>query len=281
MRVRSVVSKAKRKLSVKEPVPYPILKGDYLKNRVAFITGGSSGIGFSIAESFLQNGASVVICGRNEEKLKAAKEKLEKVKADHATVDIMALDISKTEDIDKTVNQFLEKYNKKIDILVNNAGVSRGANIGATKIEDFEGLLKTNLEGTYFISQFFLNYMRENKIKGNILNIASASSLRPANSPYIIAKWGVAGLTKGLAKTGIKDNIVVNGLAPGPTATPMLVKNTSDIYHPTNPSGRYAMPEEIANLATILVSDMGRMIVGDTLYASGGAGVITFDDMGY
>ena len=90
------------------------------------------------------------------------------------------------------------------------------------------------------------------------------------------------GYTLGLAKTLIKHGIVVNGLAPGPTATPMLIKNENpNLSLPNNPSGRYALPEEIANMAVVLTSGIGRMIVGDIVYITGGAGVITFDDINY
>lgn len=276
----SIKRKVKNKISIKKPVGYPVLYGELLKGRTAFITGGSSGIGFAIAESFIRNGANVIICGRNKEKLESAKKKLSRNASAGQVIETVVMDISKTKEIEKELKTFIQER-KSIDILVNNAGVSTGANIGATEVDDYENLMKTNLEGAYFVSQFFLNYMKKNKISGNILNIASASSLRPANSPYILAKWGIAGLTKGLAKTAIKDDIVVNGLAPGPTATPMLAKNAEDISHHTNPSGRFAMPEEIADLATVLVSDLGRLIVGDTLYATGGAGIITYDDMEY
>ena len=85
-----------------------------------------------------------------------------------------------------------------------------------------------------------------------------------------------------MAKKYIKHNIVVNGLAPGPTATPMLLKNeTNNFRLNNNPSGRYALPEEVANFAVILTSQMGRLIVGDIIYITGGAGVITYDDINY
>lgn len=106
--------------------------------------------------------------------------------------------------------------------------------------------------------------MISNQIKGNILNIASSSSLRPANSAYTISKWGIRGLTSGLAKSLAPYGITVNGVAPGPTATPMLLKeDIHNISHPNLPAGRYVLPEEIANMALFLVSDMGRMVVGD------------------
>ena len=280
--VKKFLKKIRRIFSIKEPVSYPTLDGNYLKNKTAFITGGGSGIGFAIARSFVRNGANVIIAGRNESKLIAAVEKLKKEKGNDQSVDLLVIDISDTTSIDNILSNFVKEYETPIDILVNNAGVGNGDDIGKTSIEDFEYLTRINLEGTYFVSQFFLNYMREKKIKGNILNIASSSSLRPANSPYIISKWGILGLTKGLAKKGIQDGIVVNGIAPGPTATAMLKKeNSTDINAPYVPAGRYVLPEEVANLSTILVSDMGRMVIGDTLFVTGGCGTITFDDIEY
>ena len=142
----------------------------------------------------------------------------------------------------------------------------------------------TNLKGTYFLSRVFARYMIKNKIQGNILNIGSSSCLRPAASAYTLTKWGVRGMTLGLAKALIPYGIVVNGIAPGPTSTPMHVHG---IYKPgedltsQTPVGRDATPEEIANFAVVMISGMGRMIVGDMVYMTGGAGLITFDDVSY
>ena len=124
--------------------------------------------------------------------------------------------------------------------------------------------------------------MVKNEIKGNILNIASASSLRPAISPYTISKWGVRGLTLGMAKALAPYGIVVNGLAPGPTATPMLMKDDCDgIEHYGIPNQRYTTPEEVANFSVILVSSLSRSIIGDLIYMTGGAGNLTIDDIEY
>ena len=169
----------------------------------------------------------------------------------------------------------------KIDILVNNAGVL-GASFPNAQEEEYDAVLDTNLKGVFFLSQLIGKYMKENNIHGNILNIASSSSLRPAASAYTISKWGLRGLTLGLAKSLAPYGIVVNGVAPGPTATPMLIKgDRANITHEKIPAGRYAMPEEIANMALFLVSDMGRMVLGDIVYMTGGAGLLTYDDMTY
>lgn len=105
--------------------------------------------------------------------------------------------------------------------------------------------------------------------------MTSSSALRPAWTPYQMSKWAVRGLTLGLADALLPHGIVVNAIAPGPVATPMLGKCEGDsIENPQGPCGRYAMPSEIANLAVFMVSGMGDLIVGDTFYMTGGSGTI-------
>lgn len=170
---------------------------------------------------------------------------------------------------------------QKISILVNNAGVL-GGEFGRTTEEKYDEIMDTNLKGAFFLSQIVAHYMVDNHIEGNILNIGSSSSQRPAASAYTLTKWGIRGLTQGMAKSLAPRGIVVNAIAPGPTATPMLIKDPKQgISFERNPIGRYAMPEEIANMAVVLTSGLGRTVVGDMVFMTGGAGVITFDDVNY
>lgn len=253
---------------------------EMLKGRCALITGGTSGIGYSIAEAFLKAGASVIVTGRTEEKLQVAVENLR----NHGQVFAVVMDSMNVSSFEPTFLRMEEMVIaegiKCIDILVNNAGVL-GAGLSNATEEQYDAVLDTNLKGVFFLSQLFGKYMVKNGIRGNILNVASSSSLRPAVSAYTISKWGIRGLTMGLARSLAIHGITVNGIAPGQTATPMLRKHDENLYNDTCPLGRWILPEEIANGAVFLVSDFGRAIVGDIMYMTGGSGLLSFEDMNY
>lgn len=283
--IKKYIKKVMKKFQRMSYINNYIYKGELLKGRTALITGGTSGIGLAIANTFLLNGCDVIITGRNEKKLEEAVNEL-KSKNEKRKVLGFKFDISDTKNIQDNFEKLLKiSPDSTIDILVNNAGVIKGSNIGSTEIDEYELCLKTNLEGTYFLSQVFFNYLKKNKTKGNILNVCSSSSMRPAVKPYTLTKWGLKGLTIGMAKKFIDYGIVVNGIAPGPTYTPMLVDEDSikdkDLKLESNPAGRYVTPEEVANGALFLVSDLGKMIVGDIIYMTGGAGITTVDDIIY
>lgn len=256
---------------------------ELLKGRTALVTGGTSGIGFEIARAFINASADVVITGRNNEKCKAACRVIKETTTGSGEIYGMELDNTKVSNFPDQFDQILSLVrNHRIDILVNNAGLV-GGDIKICEEDKYDAILNTNLKGSFFLTQLVARYMKDSQIEGNILNIGSSSSLRPATSAYTISKWGIRGFTLGMAKALAPYGITVNAIAPGPTATPMLMPNgvSDDISFPKNPIGRYARPEEIANMAVFLVSPMGRTIVGDMIFMTGGAGVITFDDINY
>ena len=256
---------------------------DLLKGKTAIITGGTSGIGLEIAKAFINAGAFVVITGRNQEKIKSACTNINKFSLYKDQIIGVEMNNLDTQNFENIFQGILSKLNNhKIDILVNNAGIL-GGHISNTTENEYDKVLNTNLRAVFFLSKIVGKYFKDNNIKGNILNIASSSSLRPAVSAYSISKWGIRGLTLGLAKALAPYGITVNGLAPGQTATPMLGKMEKDneISSPSVPIGRFALPQEIANMAVILTSDMGRMIMGDIIYMTGGAGVFSNKDMDY
>ena len=259
-----------------------ITQNELLKNRTALVTGGTSGIGLEITKAFLRSGASVVFTGRNEEKINKI---FDIVVTDEPSFNDrlhgILMDNTDVSSFEPKISQVLPLIGGKLDVLINNAGILDGW-FGTSSENEYDKVLDTNLKGAFFLSQVVARYMKTNGIKGNILNIASSSSLRPANSAYALSKWGIRGLTLGMAKSLIPYGIVVNGIAPGPTKTPMLMdEKMTNIVNDNIPLERYVMPEEIANMAVIMVSDMGRSIVGDIVYMTGGAGIITFDDINY
>lgn len=259
-----------------------ITQNELLKNKTTLVTGGTSGIGLEITKAFLRSGASVVFTGRNEEKINKI---LDTVVTDEPSFNgrLHGILMNNTDvsSFEAKISEVLSLIGGKLDVLINNAGIL-GGEFGTSSESEFDKVLDTNLKGAFFLSQIVARHMKANSIRGNILNIASSSSLRPANSAYTLSKWGIRGLTLGMAKSLIPYGIVVNGIAPGPTKTPMLMdEKETNIVNDNSPLERYVMPEEIANMAVIMVSDMGRSIVGDIVYMTGGAGIITFDDINY
>lgn len=266
-------------------VNIPVWNQKVLSSRNAVITGGTSGIGLEMANTFLcADIRNIVITSRSKEKLDNAVRSLKDAHPDkekHVFGVIMNLsDIESFENVLKNVLECLG--DEKLDIWVNNAGIYQGTRFGTVTDEEWNNLMDTNLKAQYFLSQIVSNHMIENEIQGNILNLCSSSSYRPSIDPYMLSKLGMSGLTLGMAKKLIPHGIVVNGIAPGPTFTPMLHKKEGDsLHHGGVPAGRYILPQEIANLAVFLTSSMGRMIVGDVVKITGGSAVTTYDDVRY
>lgn len=254
-----------------QPIIVPVEKEKLLDGKVALITGGTSGIGLAVAQAFQNAGAKVIITGTNQQKLEIALKKM------GGGGKGLLIDVRDTEHLPDKVKEAEALFEEnRIDILVNSAGVVVKHDFWGIDEKEYDGIMDTNTKGTFFMSQAVGKAMIEKQIKGHILNVTSSSALRPAWTPYQMSKWAVRGLTLGLADTLLPYGIVVNAIAPGPTATPMLGKTEgSSISEPNNPSKRYAMPEEIASMAVYMVSDAGRMIVGDTVYMTGGSGTIT------
>lgn len=277
--MKKIIKKLKNRFDTKFTKKIPIIiekeKNSELENRNAIITGGSSGIGFGVAEAFVKAGANVIITGRNENKLQECCELLNKQKKGRALYYIF--DNSRSNHFSSMIEECTNLVNGHISILVNNAGINGELSFPNITIQEYDDIMNTNLRGPFFLSQAFAKYMIEKKINGNILNICSSSGYRPATTAYMLSKWGIRAITEGMAKQLIGYGIIVNGIAPGPTATPMLTDNVNVLNEPNNPSGRYVTVQEIASMAVKLTSSSGRMIVGEIVRVTGGAGVITLD----
>lgn len=251
------------------PIQHTV-NGDLLKDKVALITGGSGGIGFAIAKAFLESACKIIIAGTNEKKLSSKLEELGGGKS-------VILNLSSIKEIEESVSKAISIYGH-IDILVNSAGIHSTKvfeNFMEVEEKDYDSIMDINLKGTYFVTQKVAKHMVANKIHGHILNISSSTALEPAWSPYRLSKWGIKGMTLGFAQQLQPYGIIVNAIAPGSTATKLLgFKEGDSIYSADNGNHRLTLPSEIAEYAKIMVSGLGDMIVGDTLYISGGRGTI-------
>lgn len=252
------------------PVLTPVYHGRLLEGKKAMIV-GAGGIGKSLAESFLANGCEVTITGTNRDKLAKTCQSL-----GGKNVQSVVLDVTDIRAMQDTIWNTANKIGN-LDIFVYAAGIHGQETFGNVTEETWDSVLNVNLKGMYFADQVIADYMKKRKIRGHILNISSASCNKPGWTPYEISKNGVKALTLGLADKLIPFGIVVNSIAPGPVATPMLNLTRENLAWSGNPCGRAATPEEIANIAMIMVSEMGNLIVGDTFFVSGGSGTICLD----
>jgi 3-oxoacyl-[acyl-carrier protein] reductase len=270
--IKYLKKKLRRYLIREHLVPIYIKKEDktLLNGKTALISGGSSGIGLAIAKKLKSAGCKVIIAGRNSKKLEKA--------ANDFNLEYVVLNVSDIKETNLKITEISKK--EKIDILINSAGVHCQDKFGNVSEEAWDNVLDINVKGLYFLSQTIANDMILKNIKGHILNISSASSLKPSWTPYEISKRAVDGITQGMAHKLIAHGITVNGIAPGPTATPMLLfedEKKTDLSWPANPSGRVSTVEEIAELALFMVAGTGNGIVGDTVFLTGGSGTVRID----
>ncbi len=243
-----------------------------LSGRCVVVTGAASGIGFATAAACLRAGADVVVTSRS---LDRAKDACGRLGGGHPA----ALDLSDAGSMAAQVDALYGAAPAPVDALVNNAGVLKGAAFGRTAVADFDEVVGTNLRGTYFLTQEVARRMVKEGLKGNICFVTSSSAYRPATNAYSCTKWALRGLTEGAAKMLAPHGIVVNAVAPGPTATAMLLEgDAGNVMLPRSPIGRYVTPEEIAEMVVTLLSDASRSVIGDTVRMTGGSGVVTFDD---
>lgn len=272
----SVTSKIKGLLSwyIKEtnrkeihPIIPQITIPNLLKDKVALVLGGVGGIGKAIVNTFMNSGCKVIVVSRNADKAKASFSEC-------SNIAFISFDLSDLSDVEGMVKQAVSVWGR-IDILVNTAGThTENVDFWTVSEKEYDRVLDINLKGCYFVSRSVAAYMKNNGIKGHILNISSSTGGEPSWSPYRLSKRGLEGLTLGMAQVMQPYGIVVNGIAPGEVATNLINWNEGDsIDTEHNHFGRMAIPEEVANLALFLVSDMGNMVTGQMIYMSGGRGV--------
>jgi NAD(P)-dependent dehydrogenase (short-subunit alcohol dehydrogenase family) len=250
-----------------------------LKDKVAIITGGASGIGRGTAVKFAEEGASVVVADITEPEGKTTAAEASRKGGESIFV---RCDVTSSQQVQEMVSRVIRKFGH-IDILVNNAGGVPGAGPGSiTDIseEQWDKIVDLNLKGQFLCCKAVVPYMKEKKY-GKIINISSLGAVHPPASiiHYHAAKGGVLSLTTNLAFELARFNINVNAILPGPIRTDFytgILENVpdkeaffTDLGHKV-PLQRIGTPEDIAGVALFLASELSSYVTGESIRAGGG-----------
>lgn len=242
-----------------------------LKGKIAIITGGTRGIGFSIVKKYLENGANVAISGSRKESVEKAISQLSEYKER-----VMGIwpDLCSPDEVADAFASVKERFGR-IDILANNAGISSRTSLYDYTVEEFSKIVDINLKAVFVCSQAAARIMRAQG-GGVIINTSSMVGEygQPSGCGYPATKFAVNGLTKSLARELAKDQIRVNAVAPGVTRTDMvaaLPKEMVDRISAGIPLGRMGEPLDIANAYLFLASDLASYVTGITLRVDGAA----------
>jgi len=253
--------------------------------RVALITGGTSGIGLAIAESLAGEGLKVFICSRNTD---AVRETAGKLRAAGFETDGTAADVRRPADVTRLVNAAMERYGH-IDILVNNAGRSGGGVTADIPDELWYDVIDTNLNSVFLMTRELLRTAKlVERGWGRIINIASTGGKQGVvfGAPYSASKHGVIGFTKALGLELAKTGVTVNAVCPGYVETPLAqrVRQGYAAYYKTTedailerfqakiPLGRYSSPAEVAGLVSYLITDAAAPVTAQAINVCGGLG---------
>ncbi|MBD3383268.1 MAG: 3-oxoacyl-[acyl-carrier-protein] reductase [candidate division Zixibacteria bacterium] len=240
-----------------------------LDKKTAVVTGAGRGIGFEIAKRFIKQGAHLVLSDISEELLSKAKSALQK----HGEVISVVCDVSDPEQISELMNKTKEHFGS-VDVLVNNAGVTRDTLLMRMKEEDWDFVLKVNLKGAFLATQSAARIMLKQR-SGRIINISSVVGLmgNAGQANYSASKAGLIGLTKSSAKELASRGVTVNAIAPGYIETEMtesLPEAARQAFLDNIPLKRPGTPEDIADTALFLASDLASYITGQVIQVDGG-----------
>ena len=243
-----------------------------LKGRRALVTGSSQGIGLVLARGLAGAGATVVLNGRDAEKLARSVAAL---KAEGLSAHGCAFDVTDAAAIDRGMAA-AERDVGPIDILVNNAGVQRRAPLEAMEESAWREVLDTNLTGVFLVARRIVRSMIERRA-GKIINICSLMSeaARPTTGNYAAAKGGLKMLTRAMAVEWARHNIQANGIGPGYFLTEMTRKLAADPQFDAwvrarTPAGRWGDPVELVGAAVFLASRASDFVNGQVIYVDGG-----------
>lgn len=248
---------------------------DGMQGKVAFVTGGASGIGRATAIAFAQKGAHVVITDVSDKNGQAVVQEIQD-RNGHAL--FIHLDVTKPEEVEQAVQMAVKEYGR-LDYGVNNAGIGGGsAPVGDHKVEDWNAVIAVNLTGVFLCMKYELQQM-EKQGSGVVVNMASIlGQVGFANSVgYVAAKHGVIGMTETAAIDYATKGIRVNAVCPGFIETPMLsgagMTRGTDLYNAIaslHPMKRLGVAEEIASTVVWLCSDEASFVTGESIRVDGG-----------
>ncbi|MGX8794250.1 3-hydroxybutyrate dehydrogenase [Oceanobacillus sp. M60] len=253
-----------------------------IENKVVFITGAASGIGYEIGRAFAKNGAKVALSDVNEKKVVEASENLKK--KGHDCIGLKC-DVTSEEELKQALDYTEEKYGR-IDVLINNAGLQHVSAIEDFPTEKFEFMTKVMLVAPFMATKLIFPLMKKQGF-GRIINMASINGLIgfAGKAAYNSAKHGVIGLTKVSALEGAADGITVNAICPGYVDTPLvrgqfedLAKNRGvpiekvleEVLYPLVPQKRLLDVQEVADYVMFLASDKAKGITGQAIALDGG-----------
>lgn len=242
-----------------------------LQNQVAIITGGSRGIGYAIAQTFLREGAAVIITASSPENAEKAAEKLRQAYPG-ATVEGISPNLSDLNSVTEAFDGVAQRHGR-IDILVNNAGISERTPLDQYTPELYDKVMNLNVKGVFIATQAAVKHM-EKQGSGVILNTSSMVSIygQSAGFAYPTSKFAVNGMTLSLARELGPKGIRVNAVAPGITETDMMKAVPKEVIEPLIrqiPLGRLGQPEDIANAFLFLASPEAAYITGVVLQVDG------------
>ena len=242
-----------------------------LKNKKAIITGGSKGIGRSIAFKLAEYGCDLFLLSRNKDSLNIVKNEI--LKEFDIKVECYITDTGNYDSVNKTFSDIISTYNS-IDILVNNAGITKDNILIRMTQEEWNSVINTNLTGYFNCCKAIIKQMIKQKY-GRIINISSIIGINGnvGQANYAASKAGIIGLTKSLSKEVGSRNITVNAIAPGFIETEMtkeLNKDNKEKFLNSIPLKCFGKPEDVANLVSFLASDEASYITGQTINIDGG-----------
>ncbi|MBE7505075.1 MAG: 3-oxoacyl-[acyl-carrier-protein] reductase [Planctomycetia bacterium] len=243
-----------------------------LVDRVAIVTGGSRGIGRATSLALARQGATVIACARNPEKLGT----LSAEAADQRCLGKIVtrpFDVTESAKTEKWVDDLATEFGR-IDILVNNAGITRDGLIMNMSDEQFDDVIATNLRSVFQLTRAVAKHMVRARW-GRIVNLTSISGImgNPGQSNYAASKAGVIGLTKSVAKELSRRGVTCNAVAPGFIKTDMtnvLSEKVREQVRPLIPLQRFGEPEEVAAAIAFLASSASGYITGQVLVVDGG-----------